>query len=260
MLLALTSAGCQNCDEHQPSTQPKTTDVRTSAPIIRVSRRLTKPEETALLHLAMRARDWHERMGSYPRTWNLIIDAHEHWSYDGFFENQIGAPPTPVVGTMWTPSRHAAAHSFAIAHADERRFRFEAVDAKGRVTWFIDESSEDATQLLPVYCTLEDDRTVPEPLRFFDRATHLLHQEPKPLPTRWSQLKRMHWSNREHFREDSSTGPPDSTRWKPIGSLYTYELTADADARTYIIRSHNTSGKPNYLITHASREAVELPD
>jgi hypothetical protein len=181
------------------------------------------------------------------------------------------AIPAVDQGAEWPRGRPLGFHRFVIAAADETSFRLEAVDYRGRVTFRITESDEDAKRLLPVFCVWEKRPQEQEPAAFFQRARRRLrwfHEVPKT----WSDLG-IHWSREDHFRQvynfDGTRGrdpralpkPEDGNRWRPRGSKYTYELSAvDDDPETYIIRTYNTAGLPNYIVVGSDGDPQEIAE
>jgi len=260
--LAMMAPGCTGDGSCTPSRSTQLeadpSPTMTSPALRRPHRFLDPPEARFLAGAADQMRRKHEELAVFPNTWRTLFDCGEDWrhAYFGATADGFSAPDSE----QWTPRVSAAGHRFVIMEASASTFRIEAVDRRNRVTWFIDQTDAAPTQLLPVYCERERSGEGPEPVRFLRYAASELQTHVSPFPTSWADITRLHWSNKGHLRDDVATKPSPAAgrRWQPNGSDYTYELTTNRGARTFMVRSHNQRGLPNYAATHAAPEPVPI--
>ena len=201
----------------------------------------------------------HRELGRYPGVWELVVGPDWGWWMDRRRGERERYGPAPDQGTSWRPENRYVRHDFVIVHADASSFRVDAVDDHGRRTWTVDERGA-PEQLLPMYCHWEELPAEDQPGVFFLRAERQLWRGRRVgrLPKTWGEMTRMHWSNKEHFRDDDAAKPPAvaGTLWRPPGSPYTYELRVTGDE--YVMRSHNDQGLPNYMLASGMSEPVSV--
>jgi hypothetical protein len=203
---------------------------------------------------------FHKRHGAYPTQWHLLDMTFANGPYR---VSDPGVRPSPEAANRWRPK--GSQYVYTILEAGKESYVLQAENLEGQAEYEIRPGMEQPRKLMSTpedeLCNLEAPRgkVLPEPVRFMNaaseslRAFHTLHGE---YPSRWKSLD-FHWAMVPHKANEERVRPPDSANWNPLGSTFTYEIV-EAGKKSYKIRSRNSSGLVDYVMSHGQVSPVPL--